>query len=69
MNRGGLPRKHWAESFFQLSKLERIQRVYSTREEARREVFDYIAMFYALQEVSVGSTQSDSMATATACHR
>lgn len=36
-----------AESFFQLLKRERIRRrVYSTREEARQDVFDYIAMFY-----------------------
>lgn len=36
-----------AESFFQLLKRERIWRcVYSTREEARRDVFDYIEMFY-----------------------
>lgn len=36
-----------AESFFQLMKRERIRRrVYSTREEARQDVFDYIEMFY-----------------------
>lgn len=36
-----------AESFFQLLKRERIRRqVYLTREEARRDVFDYIEMFY-----------------------
>ena len=35
------------ESFFQLLKRERIKRkIYSTRDEARREVFDYIEMFY-----------------------
>jgi putative transposase len=36
-----------AESFFQLLKRERIKRkIYATREEARRDVFDYIEMFY-----------------------
>jgi len=36
-----------AESFFQLLKRERIKRkTYSTREEARIDVFDYIEMFY-----------------------
>lgn len=36
-----------AESFFQLLKRERIrQKIYATREEARRDVFDYIEMFY-----------------------
>jgi len=36
-----------AESFFQLLKRERIKRrTYSTREEARQDVFDYIEMFY-----------------------
>ena len=36
-----------AESFFQLLKRERIRRkTYLDREEARRDVFDYIEMFY-----------------------
>jgi putative transposase len=36
-----------AESFFNLLKRERIRRrIYRTREEARRDVFDYIEMFY-----------------------
>lgn len=36
-----------AESFFQLLKRERIRRkIYNSREEARRDVFDYIEMFY-----------------------
>lgn len=36
-----------AESFFQLLKRERIRRkTYPTREAARRDVFDYIEMFY-----------------------
>ena len=36
-----------AESFFQLLKRERIKRrIYSTRDEARRDVFDYIELFY-----------------------
>jgi putative transposase len=35
------------ESFFQLLKRERIKRkIYSTREQARRDVFDYIELFY-----------------------
>jgi putative transposase len=36
-----------AESFFQLLKRERIRRqIYSTREAARSDVFNYIEMFY-----------------------
>ena len=36
-----------AESFFQLLKRERIKRnIYSTREAARSDVFDYLKMFY-----------------------
>src|SRR5690554_1867470 len=36
-----------AESFFQLLKRERIKRrIYPNREAARRDVFDYIEMFY-----------------------
>ena len=36
-----------AESFFQLLKRERIKRrIYSTREDARADVFDYIELFY-----------------------
>jgi len=36
-----------AESFFQLLKRERIKRrIYSNRDEARSDVFDYIEMFY-----------------------
>ncbi|WP_440088878.1 IS3 family transposase [Pseudomonas fragariae (ex Marin et al. 2024)] len=36
-----------AESFFQLLKRERIKRkIYSTREDARSDVFDYLEMFY-----------------------
>jgi putative transposase len=36
-----------AESFFQLLKRERIKRkIYTNREEARSDVFDYIEMFY-----------------------
>ena len=36
-----------AESFFQLLKRERIRRqTYSTRKDARRDLFDYIEMFY-----------------------
>lgn len=36
-----------AESFFQLLKRERIRRqIYSTRNQARADVFNYIEMFY-----------------------
>lgn len=36
-----------AESFFQLLKRERIRRrIYSSRDEARQDIFDYIEMFY-----------------------
>ena len=36
-----------AESFFQLLKRERIKRkIYSTREEARIDIFNYIELFY-----------------------
>lgn len=36
-----------AESFFQLLKRERVKRrTYATRDQARRDIFDYIEMFY-----------------------
>ena len=36
-----------AESFFQLLKRERVRRrIYADREAARRDIFDYIEMFY-----------------------
>ncbi|TOJ50993.1 IS3 family transposase, partial [Vibrio parahaemolyticus] len=36
-----------AESFFQLLKRERVKRkIYSTREDARMDIFEYIEMFY-----------------------
>jgi len=36
-----------AESFFQLLKRERVRRkLYADREEARRDIFDYIEFFY-----------------------
>lgn len=39
-----------AESFFQLLKRERIRRkIYTTRVEARNDIFDYIAFFYNLK--------------------
>ena len=39
--------KDVAESFFQLLKREKIRRRrYRTREEARRDVFEYIELFY-----------------------
>ena len=45
-----------AESFFNLLKRERIRRKkYKTREEARRDVFDYIEFFYNPQRKHVGN--------------
>jgi len=42
-----LPGNAAAESFFNLLKRERIRRrAYKTRKDARRDVFDYIEMFY-----------------------
>jgi putative transposase len=39
-----------AESFFNLLKRERMRRrTYKTRAEARQDVFDYIEMFYNLE--------------------
>jgi putative transposase len=39
-----------AESFFQLLKRERIRRrIYTTRDDARSDVFNYIEMFYKSQ--------------------
>ena len=39
-----------AESFFQLLKRERVKgKVYSSREEARADLFNYIEMFYNVQ--------------------
>ena len=36
-----------AESFFQLLKRERVKRkIYKTREDARRDIFDYIELFF-----------------------
>ena len=36
-----------AESFFNLLKRERVcRRLYKTRDEARKDIFDYIEMFY-----------------------
>jgi putative transposase len=45
--RGNCHNNAVAESFFQLLKRERIRRrIYDDREEARRDVFDYIEIFY-----------------------
>ena len=42
-----LPRQRRRREFFQPLKRERIRRrAYKTREDARRDVFDYIEMFY-----------------------
>jgi putative transposase len=39
-----------AESFFQLLKRERVKRkIYTTREEARTDIFEYIEMFYNIK--------------------
>ena len=39
-----------AESFFQLLKRERVKRkIYSTRQEARQDIFKYIELFYNCQ--------------------
>jgi len=44
---GPMADKDLPESFFNLLKRERIRRrTYRTRQEARRDVFDYIEMFY-----------------------
>lgn len=44
-----------AESFFQLLKRERIRRrIYADREDARRDVFDYIEMFYNPTRMQTG---------------
>ena len=46
-----------AESFFQLLKRERIRRkIYLDREEARRDVFNYIEMFSTRNDVMVMRT-------------
>lgn len=45
--RGNCHNASVAESFFQLLRRERIRnRTYPTRDDARRDVFDYIDMFY-----------------------
>lgn len=45
--RGNCHENALAESFFQLLKRERIKRkIYTTREDARSDVFDCIEMFY-----------------------
>ena len=46
-NRGNCHDNAVVESFFNLLKRERVRRgVYKTRDEARRDMFDYIEMFY-----------------------
>ena len=45
--RGNCHDKAVAESFFNFLKLERVcRRHYKTRDEARKDIFDYIEMFY-----------------------
>jgi putative transposase len=52
-----------AESFFNLLKRERIRRKkYKTREEARRDVFDYIEFFYNPQRKHVRNGMLSPMA-------
>ena len=48
MNRGGNCHDNdVVESFFQLLKRERIKlKIYKTREQTRKDIFDYIEMFY-----------------------
>lgn len=47
-----------AESFFQLLKRERIRRkIYTTREEAKSNIFDCIEMFYNLKRGHSGALQ------------
>jgi putative transposase len=46
-----------AESFFQLLKRERIKRkIYTTRQDARDDVFDYIEMFYNRRRQKLSAT-------------
>ena len=46
-NRGNCHDNAVVESFFNLLKRERVRRrVYKTRDEARRDMFDYIEIFY-----------------------
>lgn len=48
--RGSCHENAVAERFFQLLKRERIKRkIYTTREDARSDVFDYIEVFYNVQ--------------------
>ncbi|RML37766.1 ISPsy26, transposase orfB [Pseudomonas syringae pv. atrofaciens] len=50
-----------AESFFQLLKRERIKRkIYTSRQDARSDVFDYIEMFY---------NPNAAMVSTISCHR
>ena len=53
-NRGNCHDNAVVESFFNLLKRERVRRrVYKTRDEARRVMFDYIDMFYNLKRKHV----------------
>ena len=53
-NRGNCHDNAVVESFFNLLKRERVRRrVYKTRDEARRDMFDYIEMFYNLKRKRV----------------
>ena len=46
--RGNCHDNAMAESFLQLLKREKIRtKIYTTRDEARQDVFDYIEMFYS----------------------
>ncbi len=47
-----------AESFFQLLKRETIKRKsYTTREEARMDIFEYIEMFYNIKRQNGSNSQ------------
>jgi len=58
-----------AESFFQLLKRERIKRhVYTTRDEARAEIFDYIEMFYNTKRRHSFNNQLSPVEYEKRCH-
>lgn len=45
-----------ADSFFQLLKRERIKRkIYTTRDDAKMDVFNYIEMFYCSGQVKLAT--------------
>ena len=59
-----------AESFFQLLNRERIKRkVYSTRQEARNNIFDYIEMFYNSKRRHSSNKQLSPVEFENRCHK